>query len=75
MAFPKKSIKKQAESKKSFLQKKKKKERKKKMKKRKKTIKERTDIFQENKRDRNLKANNCQKLLYANQKKFFPFKW
>ena len=43
------------------------------MKKRKKTIKKCNDIFQENKKD--LKANNCQKLLYANQKKFFPFKW
>ena len=32
----------------------------------KKTIKVRTEIFQENKRERNLKAINCQKLLYAN---------
>ena len=31
----------------------------------KKTIKVRTEIFQENKRERNLKAINCQK-LYAN---------
>ena len=32
----------------------------------KKTIKVRTEIFQENKRERNLKAINCQKLLYVN---------
>ena len=30
------------------------------------TVKERIEIFQENKRERNLKAINCQKLLYAN---------
>ena len=36
------------------------------MKKRKKRIKVRIEIFQENKRERNLKAINCQKLLYAN---------
>ena len=45
------------------------------MKKRKKTIKVRIEIFQENKRERNLKAINCQKLLYANQQKFLLFKW
>ena len=38
----------------------------KKMKKRKKTIKVRIEIFQDNKRERNLKVINCQKLLYAN---------
>ena len=43
-----------------------KKKKKKKMKKRKKRIKVRIEIFQENKRERNLKAINCQKLLYAN---------
>ena len=32
----------------------------------KKTIKVRIEIFQENKIERNLKAINCQKLLYAN---------
>ena len=42
------------------------KKKKKKMKKRKKRIKVRIEIFQENKRERNLKAINCQKLLYAN---------
>ena len=66
MAFPKKSIKKQTfftEWKKSFSQKKKiKKENEEK----KKTIKVRTEIFEENKTERNLKAINCQKLLYAN---------
>ena len=45
------------------------------MKKRKKTIKVRIEIFQENKRERNLKAINCQKWLYANQQKFLLFKW
>ena len=38
----------------------------KKMKKRKKTIKVHIEIFEENKRERNLKVINCQKLLYAN---------
>ena len=38
----------------------------KKMKKREIRIKVRIEIFQENKRDRNLKAINCEKLLYAN---------
>ena len=42
------------------------KKKKKKMKKRKKRIKVRIEIFQENKRERNLKAINCQKLIYAN---------
>ena len=66
MDFPKKTIKQQTfltEGKKYFLQKKKRKKkrrRRKKMKKRKKTIKERIEIFQENKRKRNLKAINCQ---------------
>ena len=32
----------------------------------KKTMKVRIEIFQENKRERNLKAINCQKLIYAN---------
>ena len=36
------------------------------MKKREIRIKLRIEIFQENKRDRNLKAINCEKLLYAN---------
>ena len=36
------------------------------VKKKKKTAKVRIEIFQENKRERNLKAINCQKLLYAN---------
>ena len=31
-----------------------------------KTVKVRTEIFPENKRERNLKAINCQKLLYVN---------
>ena len=42
------------------------KKKKKKMKKRKKRIKVRIEIFQENKRERNLKAINCQKLIYSN---------
>ena len=36
------------------------------MKKRKKTKEVRIEIFQEYKRERNLKVINCQKLLYAN---------
>ena len=61
--FQEKSIKKQiflTEWKKSFLQKKKKEYEEKK------TIKVHIEIFQENKRERNLKAINCQKLLCAN---------
>ena len=42
------------------------KKKRKKMKKREIRIKVRIEIFQENKRDRNLKAINCEKLLYAN---------
>ena len=72
MAFPNKSIKKQTFLtewkhgviapwwKKSFLQKKENEENKKK------TIKVRIEIFQDNKRERNLKSINCQKLLYEN---------
>ena len=41
----------------------------------KKTMKVRIEIFQENKRKRNLKAINCQKWLYANPQKFLLFKW
>ena len=62
MTFTKKSIKKQTfltEWKKSFLQKKKKENEEN-------TKKVRIETFQENKRERNLKAINCQKLLYAN---------
>ena len=46
--------------------KKRKKRRRMKMKKIKKTINLRIEIFQDNKRERNLKAINCQKLIYVN---------
>ena len=46
---------------------------KKKMKKRKIIIKVRIKIFQDNKRERNLKAINYQNLLSANQQKFLLF--
>ena len=46
--------------------KKKKKERKKENEEKKKKINVRIEIFEENKRERNLKVINCQKLLYAN---------
>ena len=50
-----------------FFAKKKRKKRKKENEEKKKTIKVRIEIFQEIKRERNLKAINCQKLLYTNQ--------
>ena len=46
---------------------KKKRKKKKENEEKKKTIKVRIEIFQEIKRERNLKAINCQKLLYTNQ--------
>ena len=49
-----------------FFAKKPKKTKKQKKNEEKKTIKVRIEIFQENKIERNLKAINCQKLLYAN---------
>ena len=64
MTFSEKTIKRQTfltEWNKSFLWK----ENRRKWKKEK-TINERIEIFPENKRERNLKAINCQKLLYAN---------
>ena len=70
MTFPKNKDKNQTfitEWKKSFLRKKKKKKEEEiKWRKETKTIKVRIKIFQKNKRERNSKAVNCQKLIYAN---------